>query len=209
MHQIGQGLVSLGGTVPKENQPSPAHDGNRAVPVGDMHKQPVGLVRTAAGQHGIDHAEAGQVDHSGVPPRVGAHRLVFLDDVTTHEADDELVTTLLGRQTRRIGHLGVLDAKRRRLPGLPSHQLVEIGGPRRNLLECHQRHFRGDVRHHQRHASRCARQLRQHPAHRLTNRASVSDVGRVGRRCQRAVRQRLGDDGRHLAAGSTGPIRAR
>ena len=167
-----------------------------------MHEQPVGLAVDATGQHGIDHAEACQVDDAGVPPAARAHRLVLLDDVTTHEADDELASTARGRQTWRVGDLRVLDPERRCLPGLPSHQLVEIGRPLRKLLERHQRHLRGGVRHHECHPRRCARQLLQYPAHRLADSGPVSNVRGVGRRCQRPVRQRLGHGGRHLAAPS-------
>ena len=76
---------------------------------------------------------------------VRAQRFVFGDDIAPGQRDDEFLA-VRPIAHRDVADLRLFDRKRRRLSHLPANQLIEILGPRRDLLKLDQRHLRDRIR---------------------------------------------------------------
>ena len=70
------------------------------------------------------------------------------------------------RSPAHVADLRLLDRKRRRLPHLPAHQLIEILRARRHLLEPDQRHLGHRIRHDQRRCGAAGPTALEHAAER-------------------------------------------
>ena len=100
----------------------------------------------------VDDAERGEVDE----PRIdvsSSHTASYSATMSRRASDDDELAAAVGAaDAGRLGDERLFDGKRRRLPHLPAHQLIEILAPGRHLVELDERHLRGQVGNDERHA---------------------------------------------------------
>ena len=135
MHEIGQVVVFLDAVVRKKSasrRGRPPWCCNRRRYARGASRLPARL-RPSMASTALIRLTVARSTIPGVRAGRFARAFVAFDDVAARDGDHILAAALGGAMPRNPRHLRVLDLERRRLPDLPSNQLIEILRLGRNL----------------------------------------------------------------------------